>query len=356
MKIFKMFLQLFAGEEGAAAAPAGEAGTGAAENPVAMGGDFTVGQTMADGTQVANAQVAAALNRQMKRHPEMRQVLARNQAAQVQQQAMPTQAQQQVPQGQPAQTPEATAEGQPDAEAQRRAEFEELISGKYKDLYGEKVRGTIQERFKNQTDANRQLESLKPTLDLLVKKAGVNSIEELQNMLQNDESLLEDEAEQRGMSVEALKQVKQIEAENERLTKAEEDAKRQEHFNSLMQQAEALKEIYPGFDLIAELNASEKFRKMTMPGSGYTVEDAYMVVHGKDLMAQAMAYGMDRTRAQLGQTIQAQRGRPGEGAMSGKSQAAAAEPRMNPAAMSKQERKKFKDFIKAHPDKVVSFD
>ena len=233
MKIFKMFLQLFAGEEGAAAAPAGEAGTGAAENPAAMGGDFTVGQTMADGTQVANAKVAAALNRQMKRHPEMRQVLARNQAAQVPQQAQP----QQVPQGQPAQTPEATAEGQPDAEAQRRAEFEELISGKYKDLYGEKVRGTIQERFKNQTDANRQLESLKPTLDLLVKKAGVNSIEELQNMLQNDDSLLEDEAEQRGMSVEALKQVKQIEAENERLTKAEEDAKRQEHFNSLMQQA-----------------------------------------------------------------------------------------------------------------------
>ena len=352
MKIFKMFLQLFAGEEGAAAAPAGEAGAGAAENTAAMGGDFTVGQTMADGTQVANAKVAAALNRQMKRHPEMRQVYARNQAAQVPQQAQP----QQVPQGQPAQTPEQTAEGQPDAEAQRRAEFEELINGKFKDLYGEKVRGTIQDRFKNQADANRQLESLKPTLDLLVKKAGVNSVEELQNLLQNDDSLLEDEAEQRGMSVEALKQVKQIEAENERLTKAEEDAKRQEHFNSLMQQAEALKEIYPGFDLIAELNASEKFRKMTMPGSGYTVEDAYMVVHGKDLMAQAMAYGMDRTRAQLGQTIQAQRGRPGEGAMSGKSQAAAAEPRLNPAAMNKQERKKFKDFIKAHPDKVVSFD
>lgn len=356
MEKYRMFLQMFAGEEGAAAMPAGgDTGTGAAENPAAAGGDFSVGQKMADGTTVANAKVAAALNRQMKRHPEMRQVLARNQGAQVPQ-AQPAQAMPQVPQGQPAQMPAQTAEGQPDAEAERRAKFEELIKGEYRDLYGEKVGATIKDRLKNQSDAVQKLQSIQPTLDLMMKKAGVNSFEELQSILQNDESLLEEEAEERGMSMEALKQVKALEAENERLTKAEEDAKRQEHFHDLQRQAEAMREIYPGFDLIAELNGSEKFRKMTMPGSGYTVEDAYMVVHGKDLMAQAMAFGMDRTRQQYGQTVQAQRARPGEGAMSGKSQAAAAEPRLNPAAMTKAERRKFKDYIKAHPERTVSFD
>ncbi len=337
MNKLKMFLQMFAGEEGAAAEPAGGgAETVAAENNAATGGDFTVGQTMADGTQVVNAKVAAALNRQMKRHPEMRQAYAQGQRPQVQRQ--------------PVQTP-APAE-QPAADGRKPwNEIKEL----YKDEYGADVAATIQNRFKNQANLQQQLDAQKGIIDFAMKKAGVESIEELAQIIQDDDSIYEEEAEERNMTVEQLKYVKGLEAEKARNDQAAEAARNQAHIQSLVQQCEELKKVYPNIDFFTEMN-NEQFRLWTSPAVGMSFEQAYMALHGKELQTQAVAYGMDRTRQQLGQTIQAQRARPGEGAMNGRSQAAAAEPRLNPAAMDKNDRKRIKDYIKAHPDRQVSFD
>ena len=81
-------------------------------------------------------------------------------------------------------------------------------------------------------------------------------------------------------------------------------------------------------------------------GDKDSVKQAYDAIHGDELRAQAVAYGMDRTRQQLGQTIQAQQARPGEGAMSGKNQAAAAEPKINPANMTRKDREAYKRMIR----------
>lgn len=345
-----MFLQMFAGEQGAASVPAGGgAETGAAETPAAMEGEFTVGQTMPDGTQVANAKVAAALNRQMKRHPEMRKAYAQKPAQQAQQ--VPAQVPAGMPQGQAGQEP-AGETVQPATDGRRPwNEIKEL----YKDEYGADVAATIKDRFKNQADASRQLESQKPIIDYVMKKAGAQSLEELAQIIQGDDSVYEAEAEERNMTVEQLKYVKGLEEEKARNDRAAEAAANDAHVHALYSQFEELRKIYPNIDFFKEMQDPEFFN-WTSPAVGMSFEQAYMAKHGKELQKQAMAYGMDRTRAQLGQTIQAQRGRPGEGAMSGMSQAAAAEPRMNPAAMDKKERKKLKDYIKAHPDRTVSFD
>lgn len=139
------------------------------------------------------------------------------------------------------------------------------------------------------------------------------------------------------------------------MKQAEQSARNRAHINNLVAQCEELKKIYPNIDFFTEMN-NPQFLKWTSPEVGMSFEQAYMAIHGKELQTQAMAYGMDRTKQQLSQTIAAQRARPGEGAMSGKSQAAAAEPRLNPATMDKAERKKFKDYIRAHPERLVSFD
>lgn len=340
MKKLLMFLQMFAGEEGAAAEPAATgAETGAAENSATLGGDFAVGQKMADGTQVANAKVAAALNRQMKRHPEMRQIYAQGQQ----------QVQRPVPQGGAAK-PEPQTE-QPTDGRRPWTEIKEL----YKDEYGADVAARVQDRFKNQADLQKQLDSQAGIIDYMKKKAGVETLEELQKYVDDDDSALEEEAEERGMTTEALKAVKAMEAENAQYRQQQEMAQNKAHIQNLYGQCEELKKVYPDIDFFAEMNDPE-FQLWTSPKVGMSFEAAYMAKHGKELQAQAVAYGMDRTKQQLGQTIAAQRARPGEGAMSGKSQAAAAEPRLNPAAMDKTERKKLKDWIKAHPDRTVSFD
>ena len=337
-----MFLQMFAGEEGAAAEPAGGgAETVAAVNTATEDAPFSVGDTLRDGSQVADARVAAALNRQMKRHPELRQVYAQRQA----QQQAPVQA----AAGQPNQTPGTPAEAPAD---DRRAEWEK-IKEQYKDFYGEDISARIHDRFKNQADAKAEMESWRPVIDALKKRSEVTDDKEFRDMILNDESDLEQEAEEREMSVEALKELKAIEAENAQYKAEREQAENRQHIQNLFNQCEELKKVYPSIDFFAEMN-NEQIRYWTSPAVGMSFEQAYMAVHGKELQAQAVAYGMNRTREQLSQTIQAQRARPSEGAMNSKSQAAAAEPKLNPANMTKQERKRFKDYVKAHG--AVSFD
>ena len=343
MKKLMMFLQLFA-EEGAAEAAPADTGAGAPAADISAGGAFSVGDTLGDGTKVENAKVAAALNRQMKRHPELRQVYAQGQRQQIQPQAAQPVMQ---AQGQPEQMLE------PSVQADDRLNRWNEIKKEFKDEYGADIQARIQDRFKNQADANKQLESWRPVIDALKQKAGVEDDGEFQQLILSDDSRYEEEAEEKGMSVEALKQFKEMEAENARFKAKQESAANQAHIQNLYGQCEELKKVYPNIDFFTEMN-NEQFRLWTSPAVGMSFEQAYMALHGKEIQTQAVAYGMDRTREQLSQTIQAQRARPGEGAMNGRSQAAAAEPRMNPANMSKAERKKIKDYIKSHG--AVSFD
>ena len=192
---------------------------------------------------------------------------------------------------------------------------------------------------------------MQPMLEALMKKTGVESVEELQQLVMDDDSLYEDEAEERGMTVEQLKQFKAMESENNAYKQAEQRQEFQKHFSGLQQQADALKQMFPNFDLQTAMQ-DEKFRKLTAPG-GLTVEEAYMALHGKELIPQLMAYGMQRAQNQMGQTLQAQGMRPAEGAMGPKNQAATV-PNYNPANMSRPEREKFKQWVRLHGP--VTFD
>lgn len=346
MNNFFLDLQWFT-EAGAPAAeaPAAAETAGsemAAENePV---GPIQAGDTLADGTPVKSAKVAAALEKQMKRHPELRQVYGQGRGRQGQAQTMQAAAGQ-APQ--PDQTQADTIQ----------ARWEELKKGEYRDLYGQDVQRAIQERFKNQADAGKQLESMQPMLQALMKKAGVESVEELSKLILDDDSLYEDEAEEMGMTVERYKQFKALQEEHDR--RAAEDAKNRQrafimnHFRNLTEQAENLKQTFPNFNLQAEMQ-NETFKRLTMPGSGVSLEDAYYAVHRRELGPQIMAYGMNRAREQMGQTLQAQRKRPNEGAMTGQSQAAKSM-KINPKNLDRKERDRIRDLIMRKQIKV-SFD
>ena len=78
-----------------------------------------------------------------------------------------------------------------------------------------------------------------------------------------------------------------------------------------------------------------------------------MALHGEELIPQLLGYGMDRAKQQMGQTIQAQRMRPAEGAMNGQSQVAA-EPKIDPAKLSRKEREMYKQLVRKNV--FVSFD
>jgi len=338
--IFKLNLQQFAGEEAAAvtetagAETAGAAGA-TSVTPAAQSAEpvMAAGDSLPDGTTVKNAQVAAALEKQMKRHPELRNVYGKGQ---------PNTAQQT---GQPAEAAEPTRE-----------EKWSKIREEYADFYGRDVKGAVNDRFKNQKDNAEALNKLEPMLKVLRDRAGVESNDDLIKQVMDDDSLYEEEANKRGMTIPAYRHMMELENQLHQAQEAEaqrqETARIQQHFGKLREQEQAMKQLYPDFSLEKELQ-NPNFMRLTSPDVGVSVEDAYYAVHHKELAPQMMAYGMERAKNQLSQTLQAQRSRPAEGAMKTQGQPAAAV-RIDPRNMTRKEREEIKRQVRL--GKRVSFD
>ena len=332
--IRKLNLQRFA-EDGAGMEAAPEAGAeaAAAETTAPAEQPISAGDTLPDGTRVQNARVAAALEKQMKRHPELRGVYGKGQPA-------PSQAQ-------------GSAEP---AEKTIQERWEEAKKGEFAELYGQDVQNAVRDRFRNQADVSEQLNALEPMLKVLRERAGVESNDDLIRHVMDDDSLYEEEADAAGMTVSAYRTFKELEAQNEEMRAREEQSLQDQmfrnHFGKLVQQAEELKQRFPSFNLQEELK-NQKFFQLTSPDVGVSVEDAYFAVHHKELAPQMMAYGMDRARQQMGQTLQARGNRPAEGAMKSTGGQAAAL-RLDPRNMTRAERAEIKRQVRM--GKRVSFD
>lgn len=83
------------------------------------------------------------------------------------------------------------------------------------------------------------------------------------------------------------------------------------HFRDLERQGAALARLIPGFDLKKELR-NPVFARLTAPGSGLGVEDAFFAVHRRELQAAAMERSAQRTAQKLARSIQAGQLRPRE--------------------------------------------
>ena len=309
-----MNLQLFGdGGAGAGAAPAGGTGEGG-EAAVTTPG------TLEDGTVVDN-RLAARMEEQARKRSKRGESPAVAAAPQQVQAAAPQAAE--------------------DAQESLENEWIEAKKGKFRELIGRDIKAAIDDRFKNQADANAQLNAMKPMLDVLMQKAGVDSVDELQEMILDDDSLYEEEAEEMGMPVEAYKNYKRLQDEHDALERQkaqyDEEQRLRAHFANLAQQAEAMKQTFPNFDLRTEMQ-NETFRRLVAPNSGLDVHSAYFAVHHAELEPQAMAYGIQRARQQISQTLQANQARPVEGAIKGGQPANVA---VDPSKMTRAERQKL---------------
>ena len=330
--ILKLNLQQFA--EDGETIPAADAATATAAESTEAPVNVSAGDELADGTAVSS-QVAAEMNRQMAKHPELRQTYGQG-------------LKQKGPKGQrpaegPAPTPGATTGAKTIDER-----WEELKKGEFAEAYGKDVQKAIQDRFKNQADTQKQLEAMEPMLKVLRERAGVESNEELTKYILDDDSLYEEAASEAGMTIPAYKQFMQMKQERDEAQQREQENIQtqmlQQHFAKLSQQAEEFKKQLPGFDLMTELRENPKFMQLTSPEVGLSVQDAFFALHRDEMMPQAMMAGMERAKQQMGQTIQAQRKRPVEGAMKGKGQAAA-DFNVDPRGLTRSERNRVYDLI-----------
>ena len=216
------------------------------------------------------------------------------------------------------------AEVQTVAQPDRNAEFEKLIKGEYKDLYDAKMQDTIQKRLKGQKEIVDKYNALNPTLEMMAKKYGVdaNDIEALTKAIEEDDSYYEQEALEKGMSVQQLKEIKKMERENAHLKAQMEEAQRQENGKKLyaawMQQAEEAKKVYPSFDLRAEMN-NPKFLELLR--NNVDVRTAYEVTHKDEIIGGAMQFTAKTVESKLAKSIASGWTRPSENGMSSQSAA-----------------------------------
>ena len=210
------------------------------------------------------------------------------------------------------------------AQPDRNAEFEKLIKGEYKDLYDAKMQDTIQKRLKGQKETVDKFNALTPTLDLLASKYGVDAgdIEALNKAISEDDSYYEQEALDKGMTVQQLKEIKKMERENANLKAQMEEAQRQENGKKLyaqwMQQAEDAKKVYPSFDIRAEMN-NPKF--VDLLRSNIDVRTAYEVLHKDEIIPAAMQFTAQTVESKLAKKIASNGARPSENGMSSQSAA-----------------------------------
>ena len=216
--------------------------------------------------------------------------------------------------------------------------FKDLIKGEYKAEADAWAQEMIRNRFKQNGEMEEKLNAMNPLLEALGKMHNVDptDIEQLTNVILDNDSLYEDEAVQRGMSVEALKAVKQMERENEQLKQREQQSiaeqRMRQHFDNLARQGDEVKKLYPGFDLMAEMQNPE-FARLTAPGVGVDVRTAYEVVHRDQMRGAEMQFAAQKSAERMANAVRANGMRPVENGMN--SQQTASPVKTDPRTLTK---------------------
>lgn len=217
-----------------------------------------------------------------------------------------------------------TEQTKTDVPRDRVAEFEAMIKGEYKDLYDARVSDTVQKRLKGSKETVDRFNALTPTLEILAKKYGVDAsdINALNKAIEEDDSYFEDEALEKGVTVEQLKAIRKMERENADLKRQMREQTMKENadrvYSEWMSQSEALKSVYPGFNLEAELK-NPQFTNLLR--SNIDVRTAYEVLHKDEIIPAAMQFAAKKVEQKLASKIMANGNRPTENALNSQSSA-----------------------------------
>lgn len=189
--------------------------------------------------------------------------------------------------------------------------------------YNKQMQAVVQSRLKTAKNAEESLSKITPALELLARKHNMDpaniDYDALAKAINDDRDYYEDKALEMGVPVETAMKIDQQERETARKQVQEQrtlqEQKIQEHIEKLEQQGENLKKVFPSFDLRTELKNST-FARLTAPGVGLSVEDAYYAVHRNEIQAASMQAVAQKTAQKISNAIQSGSRRPDEAGIS----------------------------------------
>ena len=239
-----------------------------------------------------------------------------------------------------------TEENKTDAPA--RMSWEEIMADPE---YNKQMQLTVQSRLRAAKGAEETLGKLTPALEVLARQHGLDpaniDYDALAKKISDDDAFYEDKALEMGVSVETAKKFDQEERATARQQRQEaqtlEQQRFQQHIMKLEQQGEAMKQVFPNFDLRKELQIPA-FARMTSPNVGISVEDAYYAVHRNEIQTAAMQVTAQKTAQKISNSIQAGTHRPQENGTSGQAPSVTT---FDYSKASKEQRQAMKDFIRS---------
>jgi hypothetical protein len=201
----------------------------------------------------------------------------------------------------------------------RNAKYEAFIK-EHKDLDDARIQSLMQKRLKGTKETVEKYEKTVPVLELLSKKYGVDAsdIDALTKAMNDDDSYFEEEAMQKGISVEQLKEFRRMEKENAELRKMRDEQERKANADRIYaewtKQAEATKLVYPNFNLENEVINNPQF--VDLIRNNIDVRTAYEVTHKDDIIAGAMQFAAKEAEAKVTNRVIANGSRPNENGIS----------------------------------------
>ena len=217
--------------------------------------------------------------------------------------------------------------------------------------YNKQMQAVVQSRLRSAKGAEETLGKLAPALELLARQHGQDpakiDYDALAKSISDDEHYYEDKALEMGVSVETAMKIDQQERDTAREQRQQEQTleqqKFQQHIVKLEQQAEAMKKVFPNFDLRTELR-NPAFARMTSPNVGISVEDAYYAVHRNEIQTAAMQVTAQKTAQKISNAIASGSRRPNENGTSGQAPSVTT---FDYRSMSPEQRKVLKDRIRS---------
>lgn len=196
----------------------------------------------------------------------------------------------------------------------RNAKYEAFIR-EHKDLDDARIQNIVQKRIKNTKETVDKYNALAPTIEILAKKYGVNpsDIAALNKAIEEDDSYFEEEALEKGVTVEQLKAIRKMEKENAELKQMMAEKNRREQaaqdYSRWMEQAKQAKLTYPSLDLNVE---AKNPQFLLLLKSGVDVGTAYAVIHKDEIIPAAMQYAARTVEKKIANDIIANGARPTE--------------------------------------------
>jgi len=195
----------------------------------------------------------------------------------------------------------------------REAQFRQMIQGDYKDLYNAEVQRIVKGRLKDMDTLRQQNQSQQEIIDRLSAKYGVTDLTQLAQAIDSDHAMWEEEADKAGMTTEQYMELQNLQRENAKLIRAEKERadayQRQQTINAWMQEAEAVKQQYPAFDLEQEM---QNPRFGAMLHSGVPMLDAFHAMHFAEIQNYTAQSAAQQAEAAVAANVRANGSRPVE--------------------------------------------